>query len=132
MEESMKYIALLTCGLTLLAAPQKKTDPEVSLQAAVQTETVDGDLNGAIKQYAAIVAKYKNDRAVTAMALVHMAECYQKMGAAESRKIYEQVVKDYADQKEAVTLARAHLGGTSQSRLTNTLVWSGSKMDDKG
>src|SRR6266568_2340337 len=102
MEERMKYIALLACGLALLAAPQKKTDPEVSLQAAIQTETVDGDLNGAIKQFAAIVAKYKNDRAVTAMALVHMAECYQKLGDAQSHKIYEQVVREYADQKDAV------------------------------
>ena len=40
---------------------------------------------------------------------MRMAECYQKLGDAESRKIYEQVVKDYADQKEAVTLARARL-----------------------
>jgi hypothetical protein len=35
---------------------------------------VDGDPKGAIKQYGAIVAKYTKDRAVTVMALVHMAE----------------------------------------------------------
>ncbi len=124
----MKHIALLACGLTLLAAPQKKTDPEVSLQAAIQTETIDGDLNGAIKQYAAIVAKYKNDRAVTAMALVHMAECYQKLGDAESRKIYEQVVKEYADQKEAVAVAKARLGGNAtpnNTRVVTRQVWTG-------
>jgi hypothetical protein len=70
------------------------------------------------------------------MALVHMAECYQKMGDAESRKIFEQVVKEYADQKEAVTLARARLGGTGVStgkvaRLVSSFL-NGPKMEDKG
>jgi Tol biopolymer transport system component len=113
----------------LAAAPlaaQKPEAAETLMQAAIKKELVDGDLNGAIKQYAAIVAKYKTDRAVTAMALVHMAECYQKMGDAESRKIYEQVVKDYADQKEAVTLARARLGAAREAGQQNArLIWSG-------
>ena len=52
---------------------QQKRQQDIDLQAAIRTETVDGDLNGAIKQYGAIAAKYKTDRAVTAAALVHMA-----------------------------------------------------------
>ena len=61
--------------------------------------------------YGEIAAKYaKSDRGVAATALVHMAECYQKMGDAESRKIYEHVVRDFADQKEAVAVAHARLG----------------------
>ena len=115
----------------LLAQRQQQ---EVDLQAAIRKETVDGDLNAAIKQFAAIVTKYgKTDRAVTAMALVHMAECHQKMGDAEARRIYEQVVKEYGDQKEAVTLAQARLGGGTQSqRQTNTLVWGGPKANYLG
>src|ERR1043166_834079 len=42
-----------------------------------------------------------------------MAECYQKMGDAESRKIYEQVVREYGDQKEAASLAKVRLGNES-------------------
>src|SRR5687767_12710284 len=116
------------------AAAQQKKQQDIDLQAAIRKETVDGDLNGAIKQYAAIVSKYvKSDRAVTAMAMVHMAQCYQKMGNAESRKLYEQVLREYADQTEAVTFARARMGGSSQPGWpTNTLVWKGDKVDSAG
>src|SRR5437870_976036 len=93
--------ALLCAGGDMMA---ERRPQEIELQAAIRQETVDGDLQGAIKRFSAIVAKYgKTDRAVTATALVHMAECHQKLGDTESRKIYEQVVKDYADQKDAVT-----------------------------
>src|SRR4051812_24986247 len=93
---------LLGSALLLAAAlgvAQQRKQQDIDLQAAVRKETVEGDLNGAIKQYTAIASKYKSDRAAVSMALVHMADCYRKMGDAESRKLYEQVVKDYADQK---------------------------------
>lgn len=123
--------ALLLAGA--IGVAQQRKQQEIDLQAAIRKETVDGDLNGAIKQYSAIVSKYKTDRATTAMALVRMADCYRKMGDAESRKLYEQVVKEYADQKDAVVLARAGLGGGTQPRRqTNTLVWGGEGVDDEG
>jgi Tol biopolymer transport system component len=123
--------AILGSGFLLAQAPRTA---EVELKAAQQKADVEGDLNGAIKQYSAIIAKHKNDRAVTATALVHMAECYQKMGDAESRKIYEQVVREYADQKEAVTLARARLGGASPANreIATRRVWTGPKVDTLG
>jgi Tol biopolymer transport system component len=129
--------AQFTLAALLLAAAaglaQQRRQPDIDLQAAIRKETVEGDLNGAIKQYAAIVSKYTSDRGVVAMALVHMADAYRKMGDAESKKIYEQVVKDYSDQKQAVALARAGLGGgANPRRLTNTVVWSGHKVDDEG
>jgi Tol biopolymer transport system component len=116
--------ALLLAGA--IGVAQQRKQQEIDLQAAIRKETVDGDLNGAIKQYAAIVSKYKSDRTTAAMALVRMADCYRKMDDAESRKLYERVVKEYGDQKEAVVLARAGLGGGTQTRRqTNTLIWSG-------
>jgi Tol biopolymer transport system component len=125
-----------TLAALLLAASglaQQRRQPDIDLQAAIRKETIEGDLNGAIKQYAAIVAKYTSDRAVVAMALVHMADAYRKMGDAESKKIYEQVVKDYADQKPAVALARAGLGGSvNPRRLTNSVVWNGQKAAAEG
>ena len=109
-----------------IGVAQQRRQQDIDLQAAIRTESVEGDLNRAIRQYAAIVSKYKADRATVAMALVHMADCYRKMGDAESRKLYEQVVKEYAEQKEAVALARAGLGGgTGSRRQTNTLIQSG-------
>jgi Tol biopolymer transport system component len=132
-----RRVAQITLAALLLAAAaglaQQRRQPDIDLQAAIRKETVEGDLNGAIKQYAAIVAKYKSDRSVVAMALVHMADAYRKMGDAESKKIYEQVVKDYGDQKQAAALARAGLGGgANPRRLTNAVVWSGHKVDDEG
>src|SRR2546428_7593224 len=90
---------LVLAGMLLAGGivAQQKKQQEIDLQAAIRKETVDGDLKGAIKQYGAIVAKYAKDRAVTAMALVHMGECYQKMGDSEARKIYEQVLREYGD-----------------------------------
>jgi Tol biopolymer transport system component len=129
-----KTAAFALAALLVAAAgvAQQRRQQDIDLQAAIRTETVDGDLNGAIKQYSAIVAKYKSDRAVTAMALVHLAGTYRKMGDAESKKVYAQVIKDYGDQKQAVTLARAALGGSSTKKQTNTLVWNAAKVDDEG
>jgi Tol biopolymer transport system component len=114
-----KFSKTLILATVLAAALAVRADDkaDVLLQAAMKKETVDGDLSGAIKQYGAIVAKYKSDRAVTAMALVHMAECYQKLGDAQSGKLYERVLREYADQKEAVALARAKLGGGAPASL---------------
>jgi Tol biopolymer transport system component len=107
---------------------QQKKQQDIDLQTAIRTETVDGDLQGAIKQYAAIVAKYTADRAVTATALVHMAECYQKLGDTEAHKIYERLVRDFADQKEPVAIARAHLGRgraiATPAGMTSRRLWT--------
>lgn len=113
---------------------QQKRQQDIDLQAAIRTETVDGDLNGAIKQYGAIVAKYKADRVVTAMALVHMAECYQKLDDVEAQKIYERLVRDYADQKEAAATARIRLGvGTTQKAgIVTRQVWTGPNATNLG
>lgn len=106
------FVAIVVLLLVGGVIAQQKRQQDIDLQAAIRTETVDGDLNGAIKQYGAIVSKYTADRAVSAKALVHMAECYQKLGDAQAQKIYERIVQEFTDQKEEVTLARARLGGT--------------------
>jgi Tol biopolymer transport system component len=112
----------------LMVAPLPAQKPEAAeslLQTAMKREVVDGNLTGAIEGYKKALAAAKGNRAVAANVLVRMAECYLKMGDAESRKIFEQVVREYGDQKEAVAAALARLGGTSHSgRQTNTLVWT--------
>lgn len=106
---------------------QQRKQQDIDLQAAIRTETVNGDLNSAIKQYGEIAMKYKNDRPVAAMALVRMAEAYQKMGDAESRRIYERVVREYSDQREAVAIAMAKLGpgaGEKGKGMASRQVWT--------
>src|SRR5689334_10681965 len=134
MEAGMKYVALLACGFTLLAAPQKTDEPERWLQTAIQAETVDGDLKTAIEQYKKIIGKAGASRDVVAKALVRLGMCYERQGNAEARKEYERVVRDYADQKEAVAEARARLGGDSATKagIVMRQVWTGPTVDVYG
>lgn len=113
----MKRLALLVAVMTCLAGGLQAQDAARLLRTAMNTETIDGDLAGAIKQYQAIVAKYaQTDRAVAAEALLRMADAYQKLGDTQARAVYERIVRDYADQKESVAAARASLARAEADR----------------
>jgi Tol biopolymer transport system component len=110
----MKSIFYATLVTAVLAAPQSAVcqvqgELELRLQRAIQIETVDGNLHSAIEQYKTIVAQAGRNRQVAAKALVRMAGCYQKLGDAESRKIYERILREYGDQQEQVEVARQRL-----------------------
>ena len=113
------------------AGAQKPGSAEVALEAAAKKEMVDGDLRGAITQYRTIIATYAADHAAAAKALVRMAQCYEKLGdleAGEARKAYERVLRDYPDQKEAVSVARARLGSKEPAQqagaMSSRRVWT--------
>jgi len=108
-------------------ANQAKDDrAEVALQAALKKEAVDGDLKGAIELYQKIAQS--TNRAAAAKALVHMGQCYEKLGDAEARKAYERVVREFADQREAAQEARKHLSTMAgdkqaESGLAERQLW---------
>src|SRR6266542_325197 len=105
----MKRTLLFAIAMLAAAMPAtaQKT-PESMLGAALHQEEVQGDLKGAIAAYQkVVVAALGVSRKTTAEALVRMGQCYEKLGDSESRKAYERVVRDYADQKEAAAIARA-------------------------
>ncbi len=115
MTRIMRVTAALMLG-ALLAAPVKpaaQAKADVALRAAMETEIVKGDLKGAIEQYKKIAQDA--DRAVAAKALIRMAGCYQKLGDAESAKIYERVVREFADQTEAAAEARTRLASLQEN-----------------
>ncbi|MBI3279188.1 MAG: PD40 domain-containing protein [Acidobacteria bacterium] len=126
----MKSI-LIGALAAILAAGAQSNEAERQLKAAMNAELLNGDLKAAIKQYGEIAAKYKSDRAVAAMALVRMAEAYQKMGDAEASRTYERVVREFADQKEAVNIARARLGRNESAAGAkgDRPVWTGGRVD---
>ncbi len=95
--------------LTGLAVSQKNTTPEAMLRAAMDKETVDGDLKAAIEQYKKVIAQKGASREVVAKALLRLGGAYEKQGSAEARPAYERVVREFADQAEAVQEARARL-----------------------
>jgi Tol biopolymer transport system component len=97
---------------------------EVQLQRAEQREVATGDFKAAITEYKRIADAAGADRAVDARARLRMAEAYQKLGAAEARAIYQQLVQDYGDQPTVVSSARAHLGEFNNPGIVNRRVWS--------
>ena len=90
------------------AQVRDKTD--AVFKAAMDKETVEGDLRGAIEQYKRVAQS--QDRSIAAKALIRMAECYQKLGDVQARKIFERSYARLADQPDAVKTARARLGVT--------------------
>jgi len=111
-----------------LASQAKDNKAEVALQAAIKTETVDGNLRGAIEQYKKIAVQPGAGRSTVATALLRMGQCYEKLGAAdtrEARKAYEQVVREYADLAGIVTQARVRLaamGGPGGGLVTRRIL----------
>ena len=99
--------ALFVMLLALPAMAQMK--PEAALRAAMETETVKGDLKGAIDQYRKLAKS--TDRAVAAKAMVRMADCHAKLGQGEAEIIYREVLRDFADQTESTAEARRRLAG---------------------
>ena len=131
---------ILTAVLLLAAAPMQKQDrAEVALRAAMDKEMVDGDLKAAIEMYKRIVANPGGNRAVAAKALLHIGLCNEKLGNAEARTSYEQLVREYADQSDVVSEARARLaalagtpGRTAGTEMTIRRVWSGPEVVSTG
>ena len=109
MQKIFRLVITAVTGTGLLLAQAPRT-AEVQLKAAVHKQEVEGDLKGAIEQYKKLAQN--KDRGVAAKALVRMGECYDKLGDTEARKAYERVVKEFADQKEAVEQARGRLSSS--------------------
>jgi Tol biopolymer transport system component len=84
-------------------------NPELLLATAEHEQLVEGNLEGAIRDYMTILAAYSGNRTVAAKALLEMGQCYEKLGKDEARKAYERVLHDYADQQQAAGEARIRL-----------------------
>jgi Tol biopolymer transport system component len=120
-------MAMAGSFLAQQASPSSAKD-EVALRAAMEKETVQGDLKAAIEQYKRVAQS--KDRSIAARAIVRMADCYQKLGDSEAQKLYERIVKEFADQKESVAIAHARLAGTGNSTAKgDRVVWSGPMVD---
>jgi len=115
------------------SSPQRGDQADVLLQAARNKQVVEGKLDEAITLYQQIVAQHGGNRPVAARAKLEMAQCYEKLGAsqnAEARKLYESVIRDYADQTTTVADARARLAALApaaagQGRaMSSRVVWT--------
>jgi Tol biopolymer transport system component len=127
----MRLLATIVLAIVVLAggfehpSAQRAGEAERLLASAQRKATVAGDLKGAIDDYKSAAARAGANRALAVQALLGLADSYRKVGDAEAQKVYAQIVKDFADQKDAVAFASAQLGRTGSALTTRTTrVWS--------
>ena len=126
------FLATIFAAAWFVSAAFGETGNEL-FQKALVKERSEGNLKEAIKLYQQVVEKYGKDRALAARALMAIGESQAKLGETEARKTYERVIKDYADQKEAVTLARARLAHSEVPMgIMSRKIWTGPKVDVYG
>lgn len=133
MRSTVTLIVSLIVVAGLSGAAQKgatgtNESPESALKAATNRELATGDLASAIQQYRQIVTRYRAaSPPVAAHALIQMAASYEKLGSSEAKKAYEEVLRDFSTQSEAVATARARLshvgpsGGVVARQLWKTI-----------
>ncbi len=112
----MRNVLILVVVLSLIALAASVTlaqNGQDLFQKALVKERAEGNLEEAIAIYKQAVKEAGADRALAARALVQIGQCYEKLGNAEARKAYQQVMRDYADQAEQVTVARSRLAALS-------------------
>jgi Tol biopolymer transport system component len=117
----MKRIALVVLTVALAVNGLAAQDLERLFKAAVTTETVDRNCRAAIEQYK-VVAAGKN-RELKAQALLRMAGCYKQLNDLEWRRIDQDLIANYGDQKAVVEQAQKRLG-VAPPRETVQRIWS--------
>ena len=129
MTRAVMVAVAVVLAVVLAGGALRAQDLERQFKAAMNTELVSGDLKAAIEQYRKVADG--SNRALAAQALLRMAECYQKLGDAQARTIFERVVREFADQAAAVTLARARLGTLQRAGTVrgDRAVWTGPRVD---
>jgi len=130
-----RFLTLSICMVLCWGGRARSQEPqqaEVLLQAAINKQVVEGDLEEAIRMYADIVDRFAGNRPIAAKALLHMGRCYEKLGNEKAREAYERVLREYADQSELAANARARLAALEQLTepdvamdLTIRRLWTG-------
>ena len=108
----MKRLSIITVCLALAFLAEQRTFAQNGhdlFQKGLVQERTQGDLDEAIRLYQQIVEDHTDDRTLVAKALLQMGGCYEKLGRVEARRAYERVVREFADQSEPVSAARARL-----------------------
>ncbi len=90
--------------------------PDGEMESARHLEMVTGDLQGAVRQYAVIVAKARDNRPLAAQALFQMAQCQERLGLRPAaRGSYVRLVHEFGDQTELAARARERLASWTWS-----------------
>lgn len=123
MKKQITGLLALTCILTVFLSTthvqaQQLQQAEQLLQAAINKQLVEGDLEAAIEIYENILNRFPSNKPVAAKSLVQLGRCYEKLGDEKAREAYERVLRDYGDQSAEVAEARARLTVLSASQVS--------------
>ena len=119
---SFTVIGIITLLLTLSPAmvSAQEQNPETLLQAAINAEIVEGNLEKAIQLYEQILERFSSHRSVAARALLRLGQSHEKLGNQQAQEIYERLIRDYSDQGAIVVEARARL--SVLMRITDSAI----------
>src|SRR6185437_6877674 len=85
--------------------------------------------------YKRILKQYPSDRKLAATALLQIAHCQEREGSKEARSSYERLIREYGDQMQAVSEARARITALEVAPSSAPRVrqlWAGAEVDDSG
>jgi len=109
-------LVALTSLVSVVWSLQNTSDHKVLFEKAKFAMETKGDLQGAIRIFQEIIAKYPQEKEYAARAQFYIGACYEKLGNIEAIKAYELVLKKYADQPELVVAARERLAVLRQEK----------------
>lgn len=110
MRHRKSILFVLFIAFTFVALGQPATpDHKILFEKAKFTMETKGDLKGAITLFGDLIKKYPKEREYAAKSQLLIGECYEKLGAKEAQKAYENVLANYADQPELTKVARERL-----------------------
>ncbi len=107
----------LLCAAVLAA---QSPPPARLFQDAIHFMETKGDYAAALHLFEQIAKG--SDRNLAARSLLYSGLCYEKLGKREARNAYERLIRDFADQTDLISAARARLaaltpaGGSPASR----------------
>jgi dipeptidyl aminopeptidase/acylaminoacyl peptidase len=124
---SLCIVAMAAAALVSSGSVQQSANQ--LYQSGIYKEDVEGKLEEAIATYQEIIRSFPDDGPVAAKAWFHMGLCYEKLGNHEAQKAYQQVLANYADQKDIASQARTRLAAlatkATEPRFTNIRVPTG-------
>lgn len=106
-------------------------------QKALAAERADGNVADAIERYERIAKDFSSDRVLMAKTLFRLGDCYQKLGDDKARVVFDRVVQEFGDQKEAAAEARTRLAAlqsaaASQTKRAARQIWTGEGVSSDG
>ena len=94
--------------LVFAAALAAQSPPPARLfQEAIHLMETKGDYPAALSLFEQVAKG--SDRNLAARSLLYAGLCYEKLGKREARTSYERLIRDFADQTDMITAARARL-----------------------